>query len=225
MRLNLPRYHCMRFGVLGEFTATPRQDDDIREFVSQTATHYHESEEDAGEGSLVALFGSRSRVGGVTHQIRCSLSRQMNEDGPAYSLSITNHRVSEDLPAPPRRYRPVSAVIEVAAHLFGLVDVQCDAVFEYEQSLGFRSKVIYPIPLILHENGDGVTHIENAQFSRRESDDIQYRILVINSEDSESFVHSVRFESTTDLGRVGIRKLFDKARLISSQLLTRAGDS
>ena len=141
-------------------------------------------------------------------------------------------------------------MIEAASRLFGSVSVKCDAVFEYDRSYGFNSKVIYPMPLIVQENKDGITHIENGNrkqqgidshstaglstkptlhrrhFLRvgRDSDDVQYRILVVNSEDSDSFVHSVYgFEATTDVGRVGIRKLLDRARSISSQLLIRTG--
>ena len=224
MRLNLPKYHCVQFGIFSEFTVSMEQDADIQSFVSQTATHSHSRFKGDDERTLVALFGSKSRVSGVIHQVQCTLSRQLREDEPTYSLSITNHRVSENLPAPPRDYRPVSVVIESASWLFGSVDVNCDAVFEYDQSHGFRSRINYPIPMIVQENEGGITHVEHAQFSRRYNDEIEYRILVVNSEDSDSFVHSVRFQTTTDLDRTGVRRLFDRARSISSQLSIRTED-
>ena len=225
MRLDLPRYHCVRFGVFSEFTVSEERDTDIRSFLSQTATHSHDPVEDDEESTLESLFASRSRIGGVTHRLRFSVSRRLRRDVPNYTLSINNDRASDRLPPPPRDYRPVSVLLEAAPDLFGTVDVRCNAVFEYSESNGFRSKIIYPLPLIVQDDGDGITHIESAEFSRRDAEGIQHRILVVNSEDSDSFIHSVNFETATDLGRIGIRNLFDRARSISSQSLARTGDS
>ena len=225
MRLNLPRYHCVRFGVFSEFAASDEQDANIRSFLSQTSTHSHDSEEDDEESTLVSLFASRSKTGGVTHRLRFSVSRRLRQNVPNYTLSIDINRASDRLPPPPRGCRPVSVLVEAAPELFGIVDVRCIAAFEYSESDGFRSKISYPLPLIVQDDGDGITHIESAEFSRRDAEGIQYRILTVNSEDPVSCVHSVNFETATDLGRVGIRKLLDRARSISSQLVVKTGDN
>ncbi len=210
--------------MLSEFSVAEEQDINIQAFLSQTATHSHDSVKDNEEATLVSLFASRSRIGGVTHRIRCIVSRRLRQGVPRYRLSMTNNRSSDRLPAPPRGYRPVSVLVNAAPDLFGPVDVRCNAVFEYSESDDLRSKVTYPIPLIVHDEGNGITHIENAEFSRRDTEDIQYRILIANSEESDSFVHSVSFDTATDLSPTGIRNLFDRARSISSQMLIRTGD-
>ena len=187
--------------------------------MDQTASHIHHHDE---EDSHVATFGSRFRIKGTTHRIRGSLSRSVSaHDVRSISLSITHDRASDTLPRPPADMRPVSTLIEASSRLFGPITVACDAVFEYVESQGYRSRVRFPIPLIIQDDAAGITHIERAQFSRRVDDDVEYRISV--SESSSSITHSVAFETTVPLDRKSIIQLLNNARSISSRLIIRIG--
>lgn len=223
MRLNLPRYNCVRFRLSGEFSVPTDRDAELQSLMDQTATHTHDPIEGSEEGTRVAFFGSRSRVGGITHQVVGSLERALREDVLGFTLSITYARASDSLPSPPREMRPVSRLVEAASRLFGPVSVTCSTVFEYDQRKGFKSKISFPMPLIVQEETDGITHLESARFSRRVNDDIRYRISVSNPKDTDSFSHSIDFESTLELNRKSVRELLDRARLISTRLLVREG--
>ena len=179
--------------------------------------HHHDEED-----THVAIFGSRSRIKGTTHRARGSLSRSVGvDDVRSIRLSITNDRASDTLPRPPADMRPVSTLIEASSRLFGPIRVACNAIFEYVESQGYRSRVRFPIPLIIQNDAAGITHIEQAQFSRRVDDDVEYRISV--SEDSSSITHSLAFEITVPLDRKSIIQLLNNARSISSALIIRTG--
>ena len=139
--------------------------------------------------------------------------------GLGIRLSATCARASSNLPQPPRELRPVSLLIGEAARLFGPISVNCEAVFSYDKAHGFMSKISFPIPLIVQEEKVGLTHIESAQFSRRDNDTVQYNVRVVNSGLDNSFSHSVDFSSTVELNPETVRKLLGKARSISNQLL------
>ena len=88
MRLDLPRYHCVRLTLSSEFTVSTERDADIRSLMNQTATHTHDPVESDEEGELVAFFGSRFRVGGITHQVRGTLGRTPTKETRALSSSL-----------------------------------------------------------------------------------------------------------------------------------------
>ena len=219
MRLNLPRHNCIHLRILGQFTVSKDNDDKIQSFMDQTASRIHHDDE---EDTHVAIFGSRSRIKGTTHRVRGSLSRSVGVgDVRSIRLSITNDRAPETLPRPPANMRPVSTLIEASSRLFGPIQVTCNAVFEYDESQGYRSKVRFPFRLIIPGDPAGVTHIEQAQFSRRVNDDVEYRISV--SGGSPLITHSVGFETTVELDRKSVSQLFNNARSISSQFVMRTG--
>ena len=214
MRLNLPRHNCIHFGILAEVTVSKENDAAIKSFMDQAATHTHVHE----EHTHVAIFGSRSQIGGTTHRIRGSLQRSVDaEDVRSVRLSITNDRASDTLRRPPTSIKPVSHLIEASSRLFGSIGITCNSIFEYDESTHYRSSVRFPMPLMIRDHPAGITHIEQAQFSRRVNNTCEYRISV--SENASSFTHSIDFEPTVLLNRKSIVQLFEKARAISSQLL------
>lgn len=197
------------------------RDADIRAFLNEIAAHIHDHGEDDGEITSVAIFGSRSLAGGITHQIVGNLVRRKREADVSYRLAISNSRASDALSSPPRALKPVSLLIEAASQVFGTIKIDCDFRFEYKHTLGFKSKISFPIPLVLQEETVGITHMESAQFSRRHNDDIQYRVLVANSENNDEFSHWITFEDTLVLNQNSVRKMFARARSISTQLLIK----
>ena len=221
MRLNLPRYHCVLFEVDSEFSVHIDMDAEIQSLMNRT--HTHEPAPDDETDTRVALFGSRSRSGGATHQIQGRLTSTRRPEDLGIVFSISSRRVSDSLGPAPTAFRPVSALVEASSQLFGSLDVRCHSVFEYEHRLGYGSKILLPAPLVLQGEIGGITHIESAQFSRRENNEIEYQVVVVNSKDSESFVHSIDFETSTELNLNSIRDLVTRARTISSGLLDRPG--
>ena len=221
MRLNLPNYRCVQFGLFSEFTVPIDGDANIQLLMNQT--HTHDPAEGNEGGSQTALFGSRTRAGGVIHRVQGRLTKTPGLTDLSIELSVSSRRSSDNLRPPPRSFRPVSLLVRVASELFGSISVDCHAVFEYDQRLGYKSKIPFPFPLMVQGEADGITHIESAQFSRRDADDIEYQVMVVNREDSDLFVHSVNFDSTLELSLNSIRGLIDKAQSISNRLLIRAG--
>lgn len=221
MRLNLPKYRCVRFELSSEFTVQANADAGIQSIMDQTETFPHGHVDGDGNETRVAFFGSISKVGGVTHQIRGRLTREHSEHDPIYKILIATSKASDELSPPPRKMRPVSRLIEAGARLFGSIQVKCDIVFVYDRTSGFRSSITFPIPLLLQGEPDGITHIETAQFSLRNKDEVGYRILVVDSEDSQSFSHLVSLESSLELSNKAIRELLDRASAISTKLTTQ----
>ena len=174
-------------------------------------------------GPRSALFGSRVKGQNATHQVQGRLTRLARSSDITITLSLSSSKTSDSLPLPPRTVRPVSALVEESAQLFGAIDVHCHGVFEYDQTSGYKSKIFLPVPLMFPDGETGITHIENAQFSRRDGDNIEYQIVVQDHEVPDVIVHSVSFESTVELNAKSIRELLAKARLISNQLLIRPG--
>ena len=223
MRLNLPNYHCVQFRLTSEFSISKDRDAEIEAFMD--LTHTHDPEPGEERGTRVALFGSRTRTKGITHQVQGRLTKTSVPTELDITLSVSSIRVSDQLGPPPKSYRPVTLLVESAAEFFGPVEISCSAVFNYDSELGYRSKISLPMPLMLQGGQIGVTHLESIQFSRRDNDEVDYRVIVANRDEAELFVHSVDFESTVELSRNSVRGLIDKARKISNQLLFRIGES
>lgn len=221
MRLNLPKYNCVLFEISSEFTVSLETDADIRAIVGQT--HTHDPDEDDEGMPQIALFGSRTKARGVTHRVRGRLIRSPSPTELNIALLVSSIRASENLRPPPRSFRPVSHLIDSASKLFGPIPISCHAVFEYDRRQGYYSKASFPVPLMLLEKLDGITHLESATFSRRDTDSIEYQIEVDSLGDSELFIHLVNFDSTLELSLGSISWLVDRAHSISTQLVTRTG--
>ena len=216
MRLNLPSRNCVRFSVFSQFSVSKERDAEIQEFMDRTLTGLEEGD----DGIIVtALYGSVSRAGGVAHGVRAALTKESRENDIVVSLMAVNERDEGSAPTP-REMRSVNYLIEAAPDLFGPVEVNCGALFEYERARGFTSKINFPIPLILQDAPDGITHIESAQFSRRDAGGVQYLIAVGESDDGAGIAHSVDFETTAILGQSEIRNLFDRAANVSMRLVS-----
>ena len=222
MRLNLSRYNCVHFSLSSDFTVDSDRDASIQSLMNQTATHTHEDIEGIGQ-RLVASFGSRSRVAGITHQVRANLTRAEREDGLSYRLRVMINTASDNLSLPPKGWRPVSQLVDSASHLFGTIGVSCDISFEYDRKRGYESRISFPIPLILQEGAEGVTHIESAQFSRRGDDAVEYRVLISELQESDTVLHSIDFDTALELNRNSIRGLLDRAKSISTRLVVWKG--
>ena len=225
MRLNLSDYSCVFFRLNSEFRLAPDQYAEVQAVMARTSTHAHSTVESGEEENRVAIFGSRYRIRGTTYQSLGTLSRTRREDGFSIRVSLTTNQADDALPRPPRDIRPVSQLVKAAAELFGPVEINCTTVFEYDRTQGYESRVALPMPLVLPDEAGGITHIEGAEFSRRDNGDIQYRILITNPEDADLLVHSIVFNSTSKLSNYSARLLFEKARSISNRLLVTAGDN
>ncbi len=224
MRLNLPAYNCHQFVLDSEFVVPASYDAAIDQIMNQTATHIHGFEDGYEEEMRVAVFGSRFTIDGRLFQSRASLSKTKQGDDTGLELRFVSNPAPEGLSRPSRQVRSVTMLVDSIAGLFGAAEVSCDARFEYDASSSMRSGLSLPIPLLAPVVPEGVTHIENAEFSRRDDHGIQYRIVVLNVGDSGALVHAVHFESEIVLNRGSIRQLLNRAHAISNQLLIPKGD-
>lgn len=219
MRLNLPRHNCLSFSVFSQFTARADNDAEIQAFMERTIT---QSDEDEDGDILAAFFGSVSRAGGIAHRVSGTLTKQSScEGGGDISMMLLSERV-EGIAPPPREMRSVNDLLEAASDLFGPIEVSCSALFEYERERGFSSKIPFPVPMIIQDDPDGITHIESALFSRRDADGIRYTIAAGETDDGAGIAHSVDFETTVSLDQDQVRALFNNAASISSRLVSTA---
>ena len=217
MRLNLPRRNCIHFAILGEFTVSKDMDVEIQAFMEQTETRTIDLD---GVETLVAFFGSKSRMGGATHSVRGRLERSVGEnDLSLFNLWLDNEKAPDNLPRPPASVRPVSRLIEASSRWFGPIEISCFATFEYDETV-YRSRVRFPLPMFVQSEGAGVTHVEQAQFSRRVNDEVEYSISVY--EDSGVITHLVEFKDTIQLDSKATSQLLDRAHSISLQLVVRS---
>ena len=67
------------------------------------------------------------------------------------------------------------------------------------------------MPMFVQSEESGVTHVEQAQFSRRVNDEIEYSISVY--EDSDAITHVVEYKDTVQLDSKAISKLLDRGHL------------
>ena len=184
MRLNLPKYQCVKFELFSDFTVPLAKDTQID--LLMDATHTHELDD---RTQKIALFGSKSKTGGINHIVRGRLAKTARQNDLAISLSVSSSRSHDNLSPPPRSFRPVSQLIQASATLFGSIDVSCHANFEYDLGQGHKSKISFPIPLLVPDEGTGFTHVESAQFSRRINDKVEYQVVVEQLEDPDLFIH------------------------------------
>lgn len=223
MKINLHRFNCIRFQIVGEFSCSEKDDEAIQKLMDQTLNAPDGPEGSNEEETKVAYFASRFKIKNEFHQVFANLKRNEKEGDFSYKCSILNEMGSHELPRLNRKLRSFSSLVEVASLHFGSVNLHVDTVFRYEAGNGFKSRIALPTPLFFTDGEQGITHVESLELSRRESDETLYRIFVFFSEDSDALFHTVLFESVHVLERKSIRELFEKARSISTSLLTKGG--
>ncbi len=189
--------------------------------MNQTLTH--QIIEGNEEGPHVSLFGSKAKSKGIAFRERGRLIRDLSPTDLSLDIAVEISRATDDLSPPPRSFRPVSLLVGSASRLFGPIPISCHSIFHYDQKQGFRSRTCFPTPLMILEQTEGITHIESAVFSRRDSDEIKYQITIDSVGDSDLFIHTVEFDETLELSIGSIRSLVEKAHSISTQLVTRTG--
>ena len=214
MRLDLPRYNCVSFELHGEFTSSEDCDALFQDLMERTYVQQMEN-------ATAAVFASRYTVQGTTHRVQGALIRTEDDEESKLQLSIIFVLAPSSLSRPPRDIRPVSLLIGVAPSLVDEIQVDCSASFKYETSDGYRSKVTLPIALPIESDHSGVTHIESAEFSRRDGDNAQYRVAVFPPDDTDAFQYIVGFDDNLRLDPPSIRRLLSKASTISNSLVTR----
>ncbi len=223
MRINLPNYHCTLFELTSEFSVSKDKNAEIDAFMNVTLTDDSEHAEE--DDARIAYFGARTRNGGITHRVQGRLDKTLGSEELAIRLSILSTLASNELRPPPREFKPVSFLVDSATELFGPVAVSCNAVFNYDLQSGFVSAISLPMPLIVQGGGDGFTHLESIQLSRRIDDEVNYRVIVAINYETNLLLHSVDFDSTIEWSQRSVRDLFRKARSISRQLLIPIGES
>ncbi len=217
MRLNLTRFHCVSFHLFSNFIVPSDKDLEIDSLMNQTHTHDLADEQEGDHKT--SLFGSRSKIGELTYRVQGRLTKAAHLSGLEIDLSVSSNRSFRDLSLPPKSFRPVSLLVGASSGLFGPINVSFHATFEYDQQLGYKSKVSFPIPLVMQDAANGITHIESAEFSRRDNDELEYEVMVMSPADSSVFTHIVSLDSTMELSLPAIRRLLDKTRSISAKLL------
>lgn len=188
--------------------------------MEQTENDTHYSRTPGDGDTTVAIFGSKFVIGGVNHRAVGNLSATQRNADWGVGIWVLLDKAGNDLPRPPRSLKPISVLTAAAASTFDPASVACSATFEYDPAQGHRSRIALPMPLIVPGEHEGITHIESAEFSSRDRDAVRYRISVRQSANSDTIVHSVDFESTIDWSRSSIRGLLDRARTISTRLLS-----
>ena len=170
-----------------------------------------------------AIFLSRYAVGDTQEESAGILFREKkNEDGINCRVQVMNRGIEREPRRSRRRFKPVRLLLDSTSGLFGNLSVQCHAVFEYPASEGVKSKIAFPMPILLPDD-DGITHIEGADFSRRTSDGIEYSVFITSSEEDGTLSHAVHFNTEIKLNRNSIRDQREKCRLISNRLLVQEG--
>ena len=223
MRLNLPNSECVQFEIRAEFAVSGEVESAIFPIIEQTSHHSHDEEETGSDYSTVGIFGSRFVIGGVSHRAVGNLMLARREGEPRVDVWMMN-RAERRVSRPPRTIKPVSMMMEAIAGQLGTESAECSVIFEYPQSVGWSSRIALPIPLILPADASGVTHIEAAEFSRRDSDGIRYRAAVRLDAERDIIVHTIRFQTDIDWTNRSFRNALNFAKGASTQLLVREAE-
>ena len=224
MRINLPNYNCRELDLESDFPVSKEVYSEIRQFMEQTSIHRHGPDDGYPEEMLVAVFGTAFRIDGTLYRARASLLSTERENDVIVGLRISYDRAPVDFSRFPRRVRSFQVLVDAASRLFGPIDFICDALFEYGEESGYRTGLPLPIPILAPVDPGGITHVENAEFSRRNDSGIEYRIVVLNTDGSRGLVHAVHFETAGELTRTSIRQSLNRAHQISKRLLVSSGE-
>lgn len=217
MRLDLADFKCTEFELFSEFTVAPGKDAEIDALMRRTRVQDIVAAENKEQ---MALFVSESKIANITYRFVGTLTRKQDKDEMGYTLWIKGGIASCNSSPPPQEISPVGDLVDAGSDLFGSIAVHCETTFVYGKAQGYKSKIHFPMPLLVQEKADNITHIENAQFSHRNSEgDIEYQISLTDIDDLDRITHRVNFESTDELSCNSIRILLDRARSISTQLL------
>ena len=135
-------------------------------------------------------------------------------------LYLGQRRASPDQPSPPKEVQPFSYLLREVSPKLGEVSVQCSAEFRYPVD-EFRSLVQLPTPLLVEaSNGDGFTHLESIELTRRTPTGIICGVSIDVIED-ELTLHDVTYHANSKVDGSSLCSLFDKVVSLSSGLVRR----
>ena len=214
MNLNLPKFNCAYLRLTGQCTVPEERDEQLRSLMS--ASHSHANADDTPR---VALFGSKFTTAGIADKAEGTLYRIKQGNSITCRLDITYERSDSGLSRPPPDYKPMTVLVDTASKPLGSIDLSCHAIFRYESSEGYVSKVPLPIPLVFPDSDGGATHIEGVEFSLRNDEGVRFRNLVSLSDGQDVITHIIHFETTLKLNRKSLRYIRDRSRSISTRFL------
>ena len=217
MNLSLARFNCSYFSLAGSVVVRSDVDEGLRGLMSSTLWE----ENDDGLPVFARFISSHSRSG-QREASYVYVDRRDSGDGVRYFVRVQNEPVDEDSGPRPRGVKPVESWLDFGFPMLGSFTVQCHADFQYRESDGIRSRITFPLPITLPDEG-GVTHTEAAEFSRRSDSGVEYSVIVRYSEEDKTVFHSVLFSSELELNRGVVRGLRDRCRSISRRLLVQEG--
>ena len=172
-----------------------------------------------------AVFASHYRVDEVMCRNLSSLRVQQSQSDLKVRISVAYEVQTDDVVRPNRRVRSSMNFVSRVADVLGVSDINCLATFEYAQSKGFSSRIAtLPAPLMVPDGIDGLTHLEEVTYSRREGDEVEYSISVTDiEEEEESFRHDIYFTERAKLSSRMIRGLFNRSGSISMRFVSQPG--
>ena len=170
-----------------------------------------------------AVFASHYRVDQVMCRNLSSLRVQQSQDDLRVRISVVYEVQTDDVARPGRRVRSSLNFMSRAAEVLGVADINCLATFEYaRKDLNSRIATL-PVPLMVPDGVDGLTHVEEVTYSRREGDNVEYSISVSDIEEEDSFRHEVLLTEKAKLSARMTRTLFNKAGSISMRFVDQLG--
>ena len=217
MNLSLARFNCSYFSLAGSVVVPGDVDEALRELMSSTSRY----ETDDGISRSAEFLSRYSRLGRREHSY-VNVNRVVVDDGVHYLVRMLNEVRDGDGSPRPTGVKPVEFWFDFGFPMLGSFTTQCHADFEYRESDGLRSRIAFPLPITLRDEG-GITHTEAAEFSRRSDSGVEYSVIVRYSEEERTVFHSVFFSSELELDRAVVRGLRDRCRSISRRLLVQEG--
>ena len=219
MKINLPNYLCIDFQIHSDFAVSRTIAAAIRSVVDQTSNHTHATTSSGVREATVGVFGSRFVSKGIRHRAIGNLAVGEKDGEPWVDIWLVN-RADDSVPRPPRAIKPVSLMSAVISEKCQPARADNVALFRYDPAEGWDSKISLPMPMLLPSDPPGITHIESAEFSRRDDEGVQYRVIVDKDVDETKILHSVSFTSTIEWSNVSFRRSLNYARTISAQLVS-----
>lgn len=217
MKLNLKRYNCKVFILSSDISVSSDMDREILDFLAKVS--YVKDEEGIPND---AMFLSQFKAAGTIEQSLGRLQRLKTDEAVSYRLQITNF-VDEEKLSRSRSFKPVLALIDAAADLFGPINILCQATFNYGSSVGYSSRIPLPAPMVSPFQ-NAITQIEGYQLSYVEPDQKRYVISLSYSEEEDLVFHSINSNFTLALNPNGIRGLRNKFTALSRSLVMQTKD-
>ena len=217
MNLSLSRFNCNYFSLIGSVVVPSDVDVALRELMSSTLW----GDSDDGVPRFAQFLSIHSRLS--RREDSYVYVERRDVDGEVrYLVRLANGVVNEDGGSKPKGVKPVEFWFDFGFPMLGSFATTCQADFEYRESEGLRSRIAFPLPMTLPDEG-GVTHTEAAEFSRRSDSGIEYSVIVRYSEEERTVLHTVLLSSELELNRRVVRGLRDRCRSISRRLLVKEG--